>query len=86
MTTSTTVSFGTRVGSALGKSAAYTAHGAIRVAQGTGRFGQDIASGAQTGYALKAQELAVRREQIAAERQAPIAITVSARKRATAKA
>lgn len=86
MTTST---IGKTIGAAIGKGAAYTAHGAIRAAQGTGRFGQDVASGAQTGYALKAQELAARRAQIAAARTTPIAIAVTVSKtakRATAKA
>lgn len=89
MTTSTTVSFGTRVGSAIGKSAAYVGHASISAAQHTGRFGQDVASGAQTGYALKAQELSARRAQIAAARTTPIAIAVTVSKtakRATAKA
>lgn len=82
MSTST---FGRSFGAALGKGAAYTAHGAIRAAQGTGRFGQDVLAGATEGYASKAAELAERRLAIAAQRQAPVAITVtSSRKRAAA--
>jgi len=82
MTTST---IGKTIGSAIGKGAAYTAHGAIRAAQGTGRFGQDVLAGATEGYTEKAAELAQARLAIAAQRQAPIAITTT-RKRATAKA
>lgn len=65
MTTST---FGRSFGAALGKGAAYTAHGAIRAAQGTGRFGQDVFAGATEGYTSKAAELAAVRAAIAAER------------------
>ena len=82
MSTST---FGRSIGAALGKGAAYTAHGAIRAAQGTGRFGQDVLAGATEGYTSKAAELAQRRLALAAQRQAPVAITVtSSRKRAAA--
>ena len=82
MTTST---FGKTFGAALGKSAAYTVHSAVRAAQGTGRFGQDVVLGAAEGYTSKAAELAERRLAIAAQRQAPVAITVtSSRKRAAA--
>lgn len=82
MTTST---IGKTIGAAIGKGAAYTAHGAIRAAQGTGRFGQDVVLGASEGYTSKAAELAERRLAIAAQRQAPVAITVtSSRKRAAA--
>lgn len=83
MTTSTTI--GKTIGSALGKGAAYTAHGAIRAAQGTGRFGQDVLAGAAEGYTEKAAELSAQRLAIAAQRQAPVAIAVSKR-RVTAKA
>ena len=86
MTTST---IGKTIGAAIGKGAAYTAHGAIRAAQGTGRFGQDVLAGTTEGYALKAQELSSRRAQIAAARTTPIAIAVTVSKtakRATAKA
>lgn len=65
MTTST---IGKTIGAAIGKSAAYTAHGAIRAAQGTGRFGQDVLAGATEGYTSKAAELAAARAAIAAER------------------
>ena len=83
MSTST---FGKTFGAALGKGAAYTAHGAIRAAQGTGRFGQDVLAGATEGYTSKAAELSAARERIAASRgNAPVAITVTKR-RVTAKA
>lgn len=65
MSTST---IGRSIGAAIGKGAAYTAHGAIRAAQGTGRFGQDVIAGTTEGYASKAAELAAVRAAIAAER------------------
>lgn len=54
-------SIGITIGAAIGKGAAYAVHGAIAGAQATGRFGQDVAAGAQAGYAEKADELAARR-------------------------
>ena len=83
MSTST---IGKTIGAAIGKGAAYTAHGAIRAAQGTGRFGQDVIAGTTEGYTSKASELALARQRIAAARgNAPVAITVTpSRKRAAA--
>lgn len=73
--------FGRSIGAAIGKGAAYTAHGAIRAAQGTGRFGQDVVLGATEGYAEKAAELAAVRAAIAAERGGKaIKVTVSKRR------
>lgn len=83
-TTTTSSTLGTKIGAAIGKGAAYAAHGAIRAGQGTGRFGQDVLAGVTTGYASKAEELAAHRAQLLAQRQAPIAISV--KRRATAKA
>ncbi len=83
MSTST---IGRSIGAAIGKGAAYTAHGAIRAAQGTGRFGQDVIAGTTEGYTSKAAELSAARERIASSRSnAPVAITVTKR-RVTAKA
>ncbi len=79
MSASTT--FGKTIGAAIGKTAAYTAHAAIRTAQGTGRFGQDVLAGTTEGYTSKASELAERRLALAAQRQAPVAITVTKSKR-----
>lgn len=82
MTTST---IGKTLGAAIGKGAAYTAHGAIRAAQGTGRFGQDVVLGATEGYATKSAELAAARAAIAAERGGkPIKVTVTKRARVAA--
>lgn len=84
MTTATNT-VGATIGSLIGKSAAYGVHGVVRVTVGTGRFGADVVAGATTGYADKAEELRAVRMQLAAQREAPIAITVtSSRKRATA--
>lgn len=83
MTTST---IGKTIGAAIGKGAAYTAHGAIRAAQGTGRFGQDLVTGAAEGYTTKSAELAAARAAIAAERGGKaIKVTVTpSRKRVAA--
>jgi ATP-dependent Zn protease len=51
---------------------------------GTGRFGQDVLAGATEGYTSKAAELAAVRMQIAAQRQAPVAITVAKKRRVAA--
>lgn len=80
----TTTTIGKTIGAAIGKGAAYTAHGAIRAAQSTGRFGEDLIAGTQEGYTTKAAELAAARLAVAAQRQAPVAITTT-RKRAAAK-
>ena len=62
------MSVATFIGSSIGNSAAYAAHGAIRAAQGTGRFGADIAASAAVSYTAKAAELHAERQAIAAER------------------
>ena len=59
MSASTT--FGRSIGAAIGKSAAYAAHGAITAASYTGRFGADVVAGTSEGYSTKAAELAARR-------------------------
>ncbi|MDM0116911.1 hypothetical protein QTI66_32815 [Variovorax sp. J22R133] len=76
MSTST---IGGKLGVAIGKSAAYAAHGALRCAQGTGRFGQDLIEGTTDGYTAKAAELAKHRAKLLAERQQPVAVTVTRR-------
>jgi len=71
-------SIGITIGAAIGKSAAYAVHGAIAGAQASGRFGQDIAAGAQEGYATKATELARKRAEALAQYEAskaqPVAV------------
>ena len=70
------MSIATIIGSSIGNSAAYVAHGAIRTAQGTGRFGADVASSAQLSYQAKSFELQAQRMAIAAERQEMLAAPV----------
>ncbi|MBS0453980.1 MAG: hypothetical protein JSS14_21980 [Proteobacteria bacterium] len=82
--TQVTKSIGFTLGSALGKGAAYAGHAAIRTAQGTGRFGQDVLSGTTAGYAEKSAQLAAARQQILESRQAPVSIKPRAKKLATA--
>ena len=76
---------GSTIGRALGTSAAYAVHGAVSAAQYTGRFGQDVASGATEQYAAKSAELSARREQLA-EQRGMVAIPVVAKQRRVATA
>lgn len=69
---------GSTIGRALGNAAAYTVHGAVSAAQYTGRFGQDVASGATEQYAVKSGELAARRAALAEQRAAAISAAVEA--------
>lgn len=59
-------SIGLTIGRALGNTAAYTVHGAIRAGQMTGQFGKDVAAGAGAAYAEKAAQLAAEREELEA--------------------
>lgn len=63
------MSVATFIGSSIGNGAAYAVHGAVRTAQGTGRFGADIAASAAVSYTAKTAELREQRLAIAAERQ-----------------
>lgn len=76
---------GSTIGRALGNAAAYTVHGAVSAAQYTGRFGQDVASGATEQYGVKSAELSARREQLA-EQRGMVAIPVVAKQRRVATA
>lgn len=79
-TNTKTISFGTKVGTAIGKSAAYAVHGAVLAAQSTGRFGQDVVAGSREGYTTMSEELAARREELRAQRlpgQTKVAVKVS---------
>ena len=55
------MSFGIRVGRALGVAGAYAVEGAVRGAVGLGGFAQDVATGAELGYTEKHAELLVER-------------------------
>mgnify|MGYP001766146506 CR=1 FL=1 len=71
--------FGTRVGAAIGNTAAYVGHGVAFSAQATGRFGADVAAGSAAAYTAKAAELKARREAAIAAHRAqaqvvPIAV------------
>ena len=76
---------GSTIGRALGNAAAYSVHGAVSAAQYTGRFGQDVASGATEQYAAKSGELAARRAALAEQRAAAISAAVEAAAPAVAK-
>ena len=62
MSASTSATFGTTIGSAIGKGAAYAVHGVALSAQATGRFGADAVAGSSAAYTAKAAELKARRE------------------------
>lgn len=69
-TTAARTSFGLTIGRALGHSAAYAAHGAIRAGQMTGQFGKDVAAGAGAAYAEKSEQLRIQREEMLAALEA----------------
>jgi hypothetical protein len=81
MSASTSTTFGTTIGSALGKSAAYAVHGVALSAQATGRFGADVVAGSSAAYTAKAAELKARREAaIAAHRAQAQAVPVAVKR------
>ena len=57
MTTSST-SFGIKLGRGLGYAAAATVHGAAVAATATGKFGADVVTGTTTGYTDHSERLA----------------------------
>lgn len=75
-TTAARTSFGLTIGRALGHSAAYAAHGAIRAGQMTGQFGKDVAAGAGAAYAEKSEQLRIQREEMLAAIEAADAADV----------
>ena len=91
------MSFGLKVGRAIGKSAALVGEGAVRGAQGLGQFGNDVLEGTQQGFeqqrALnlinRAKADAVRAEKLAAAKAALAAqpmVAAPMKVKATAKA
>ena len=74
------MTIGITIGKAIGNTASYAVHGAKGAAQYTGYFGKDVVEGTTTQYAVKSAELA----QLRATRQAPIAIKVERKAKATA--
>lgn len=79
------MSIGTTLGNAIGATAAYTKHGAIKAAQATGQFGSDVLAGTKDGYTTKDAELAARRAaaleayRAAATQQAPVKVKRAAK-------
>lgn len=80
------MTFGIRVGSFIGSSAALAVHGVKAGASYTGQFGADVVTGAQVGYAGKTAALVAKREQLLAERRAAALPAPAAKKAAPAKA
>lgn len=67
------MSFGIKVGRALGAAGALVVEGAVRGATHAGQFGADVVSGAETGYADKHAELLVTRAEGVKRRDAMLA-------------
>lgn len=67
------MSFGIKVGRAVGVIGALAVEGAVRGATGLGGFAQDVATGAELGYTEKHAELLLTRAAKEAERKAKIA-------------
>lgn len=55
------MSIGLKLGRALGAGAALVGEGAIRAANGAGRFGQDLVTGTEEGYTTQAAKNLVSR-------------------------
>jgi hypothetical protein len=63
------MSIGLKLGRALGTAGAYAVEGAVRGAQGAGRFGQEVVTGANDGFAEKRAALLVERAESDARRK-----------------
>ena len=57
------MSIANTIGRGIGKTAAYGVHGAIRAAQGSGRFGADVFAGAEQAYMSESALLKAGRDQ-----------------------
>lgn len=73
-------SFGSFIGTAAGKSGAYAKHAVLAGASHAGAFGAHTVATARTSYALKDQQLAERRAELDAVRNARGALPVPQRK------
>lgn len=73
-------SFGSFVGSAAGKTGAYAKHAVLSSTAHAGVFGAAVVDTTRTSYALKDQELAARRAELDAVRNARGALPTPARK------
>jgi hypothetical protein len=62
-------SFGITLGRGIGKLGALAVEGAVRGAYASGQFAQDVAEGAQQGYAERHAQLLITREQKRVEAQ-----------------
>lgn len=85
MSASTSTTFGTTIGSAIGKGAAYAVHGVALSAQATGRFGADVVAGSSAAYTAKAAELKARRDAARAAHEAkmaaaPVAVPIAVKR------
>lgn len=67
------MSFGIKVGRAIGAGAALAVEGAVRGANGLGRFGADVVTGTEQGYAERSAQLRITRAAKDAARKAALA-------------
>lgn len=67
------MSIGNKIGRAIGAGSALVLEGAVRGAQGAGRFGGDVVAGAEAGYDEKRAALLVTRAAAEARRTAALA-------------
>lgn len=67
------MTFGTKVGRAIGVVGALAVEGTVRGATGLGRFGQDVVAGAEAGYTERSAQLRITREAKTAARNAALA-------------
>ena len=71
------MSFGIRVGRAIGAGAALAVEGGVRGVSGLGRFGADVVSGTEQGYTERSAQLRITRDAKTAARNAALAALAS---------
>lgn len=67
------MSIGTKVGKAIGITAALAVEGAVRGATGLGRFGEDVMAETSASYERKSAQLLITRQAAAQKREALLA-------------
>jgi hypothetical protein len=78
------MSFGIKVGRAIGAGAALVVEGSVRGATGLGRFGNDVVTGAEQGYEERSAQLRITREAARVKREAQLAAMKAAHTEALA--
>lgn len=73
------MSIGTTIGRAVGRTAAFTVHAAIKGAHATGQFGADVATSCSQGYTERSLELSAERAAWIEQRKARIEAALRAK-------